>query len=73
MYVSGTWFRAIKTQHLEGLTVPVRYGFAPSTRARARRRQCATMGVDRTPRDGGAEAAARYRQYEYKAVRVRVT
>ena len=42
------------------------------TRARARRRQCATMGVDRTPRDGGAEAAARYRQYEYKAVRVRV-
>jgi hypothetical protein len=30
------------------------------------------MGVDRTPRDGGAEAAARYRQYEYKAVRVRV-
>jgi hypothetical protein len=56
------------------LVAIVRYGVAPSTaRARARRRQCATMGLDRTPRDGGAEAAARYRQYEYKAVRARAT
>ena len=49
--------------------VTTRHGVPSSPHSKALAPHTPTQVMAPGPRDGGAEAAARYRQYEYKAVR----